>query len=417
MAISLQKFGFEHSAVELTCGTLFQPLKHGQNRWIDAQPSQSRYSCLDALVLYEHTDGRFLTILYRDCQSTQVRIGDDELQLWCSNTRAVGKFITPAAALAFILKIEAPIPESLALECQSFEERRRAELQLAKQNSPETVTIRPLQFWKDAECLPRPGQWFGHYQGETVTAHDVDFNQLSRKRYLTAVELVQVIRRWSTQEIALLRLPPDWSEDFINCLFLSYPVDPERWWGDTECVPPESATLMELQWPKHLRGVKSQMERLRALIELPMHCLAACARSRDERPTREEAELAYLELVQLCEKIERATVRLGASLRELALVGKETADAKQDDDLPPAIAAALNSYDLAEARLMESGANRVTDDMAYDWLAENGPDEYDLPTRSSWKRYLGEGRAKTNAHKNTPVTGRAFRSIVRLDEI
>lgn len=62
--------------------------------------------------------------------------------------------------------------------------------------------------------------------------------------------------------------------------------------------------------------------------------------------------------------------------------------------------------------------NGATEEQVYVWLTQHLDDGEQLPSFATWARYVREGRAETNARKNTPRRGRQTgRSIVRPDEI
>ena len=80
-------------------------------------------------------------------------------------------------------------------------------------------------------------------------------------------------------------------------------------------------------------------------------------------------------------------------------------------ELSPRFEQAYRSFCLAETKL----EREVTAPEAYEWLKENGPDDYPLPDFGTWSRYVREGRAWHDNRKNSPRGGRTGRSIVRTD--
>ncbi len=91
--------------------------------------------------------------------------------------------------------------------------------------------------------------------------------------------------------------------------------------------------------------------------------------------------------------------------------------------LSPAQEKAYRSYEIAEHKLSELGADQVTDANAYSWLKEHGvvpadcDDDYDLPAFETWQRYVRAGRSHYSTNKNSPRAGRTGRSVVRQDQI
>lgn len=68
--------------------------------------------------------------------------------------------------------------------------------------------------------------------------------------------------------------------------------------------------------------------------------------------------------------------------------------------------------------LAEQGSGESLNDLdAYEWLKENGPEDYQLPDFATWVRYVRGGRAFYSQQKNQPRAGRTGRSIVRPDDL
>lgn len=59
----------------------------------------------------------------------------------------------------------------------------------------------------------------------------------------------------------------------------------------------------------------------------------------------------------------------------------------------------------------------MTDEAAWDWLKEHGPDEYDPPGFETFGRYVRAGRAAHGAGVNHPRAGRTGRSIVGAHDL
>ena len=83
--------------------------------------------------------------------------------------------------------------------------------------------------------------------------------------------------------------------------------------------------------------------------------------------------------------------------------------------LPKAERLAYESYRHAVSK--NPNLADATDDDAYDWIKENGPDDYELPSRQTWKRQVRFGRNYHGTQKNAPRVGRTGRSIVNVGQI
>ncbi len=90
-----------------------------------------------------------------------------------------------------------------------------------------------------------------------------------------------------------------------------------------------------------------------------------------------------------------------------------------DKPLSPAEESAYQSFEVASKHLAPGDSDPLpTDQRAYDWLKENGPEGYDLPTSfHTWQRYVRSGREFYGTQKQSPRAGRDGRSIVRSDSI
>jgi len=93
---------------------------------------------------------------------------------------------------------------------------------------------------------------------------------------------------------------------------------------------------------------------------------------------------------------------------------------KEEDEtvvgLPKAARLAYLSYEYAVSKKSELAD--ATDNDVYNWLKEHGAkDDYKLPDRETWKRYVGAGRKHHGTQKNTPRAGREGHSTVRSSQI
>jgi len=77
---------------------------------------------------------------------------------------------------------------------------------------------------------------------------------------------------------------------------------------------------------------------------------------------------------------------------------------------------AYQSYNYAISK--EPKLADTKDDEIYNWLKENDiTEEYELPSRETWKRQVRSGRKHHGTQKNTPRAGRTSRSIVTVNQI
>jgi len=104
---------------------------------------------------------------------------------------------------------------------------------------------------------------------------------------------------------------------------------------------------------------------------------------------------------------------LGNSIKNTS---PQNTDATDDDSkelaLPRAHHAAYQSFVFAESEI-----GKCTDREAYEWLQEEGPEEYELPAFDTWKRYVRIGRKHHGTQKNTSRKGRTGRSVIKSNEI
>lgn len=70
------------------------------------------------------------------------------------------------------------------------------------------------------------------------------------------------------------------------------------------------------------------------------------------------------------------------------------------------------------AKYAEENQNKeLSDRDAYDWLAENGADDYSLPVFDTFTRYLTNARNLTDEQRKTSTQGRKGRSLVMQSEL
>lgn len=76
---------------------------------------------------------------------------------------------------------------------------------------------------------------------------------------------------------------------------------------------------------------------------------------------------------------------------------------------------AYQSYRLAESQGPFNSP--PTDQQAYEWLKEHGPEDYALPAFPTWQRYLRNARSHYGTQKHSPRAGRTGRSVGRPDDL
>ncbi len=92
--------------------------------------------------------------------------------------------------------------------------------------------------------------------------------------------------------------------------------------------------------------------------------------------------------------------------------GQENEDVLQ---LTKAERLAYQSYYYAITQKPELADTK--DDETYDWLKENGPPDYELPSCETWKRQVRAGRKRHGTQKNTLRAGRSGHSIAQSGQL
>lgn len=409
------RFWFEQGAVELECGTFFRSTRDSVHRDVHFFEPSTQLSGFHCYLLYEHKDGRYVALMGQYCSPEQsIDDNGSGYVLWVSSYPIRGRFVSQCDVVQFFINKHLPIPDSLESAFLELQEKRLAQIKkatLEDQSPPRAV--RPLKYWHGLGLLPRTFE---------APAHEVDFKQKARRCYLAVVELVHSLRRndEDTRWRGLGVERPEWFNAIIDCLFICVRVDPDHWTVNGDTVPPEYVHVLDLNWPRTLRRVHAALTTLRKLFELPFSCAYAVAwcREFDKCPFPQDTDAAWDALVQDLARIEKSAAQLATALREIALLGPvpEPPD-NSGRTLPPRAEIAWNSYELATQELMKTSDDPPTDDEAYQWLQENGPSEYKLPTLGSWKRNVRLARSAYGRQKNTIRYGRSGRSIVSPDEI
>lgn len=105
------------------------------------------------------------------------------------------------------------------------------------------------------------------------------------------------------------------------------------------------------------------------------------------------------------------------SIRAGAFQRKNTTPIQADDCSPasngklsPCHTNAYKAYELASTQTGESKPDGL-----YKWLEmHGGPDDYDLPNRNTWKRYLREYDRLTDGRRLSPSAGKGTRNVVPI---
>lgn len=138
--------------------------------------------------------------------------------------------------------------------------------------------------------------------------------------------------------------------------------------------------------------------------------IEAHQRYRRERHNGSPLNGARTQLSAELNKLARYRTILSEAVKPSDTVGQATTTTH--DSLGPSQEKAYCSY-LWACSECSALAGKVDDDV-YEWLLENGPAEYELPSRETWKRYLRDGRKWHGTQKHQRRSGRPHgRSVVR----
>jgi len=118
-----------------------------------------------------------------------------------------------------------------------------------------------------------------------------------------------------------------------------------------------------------------------------------------------EFEVAHIKFVKSAEAEQSAS-------QKPAGAGQENEDVLQ---LTKAERLAYQSYEYAITQKPELADTK--DDKTYDWLKENGPPDYELPSCETWKRQVRAGRKHHGTQKNTLRAGRSGHSIAQSGQL
>jgi hypothetical protein len=418
-----QKFGFESSVVRLNSGKLFRPLTQGVDRWPVVIPESFRECGHRCIVLYELSENQFVLVEYQNCFRKEIKTSTKEVKrIWSSDTLPSGDYVTEVEAVTFLIKYQIEIPESLESALHEYErneqQKVRAEMEaIGSENKYGSQAVsrfqlppRPIEYWAGVNLIPLISN---------ESAHEVDYRNLVRSCYFSSVHAAQAIRSLVSFSMPEEPRETNWMIEILNCFFVARKVDPERWCVSNATVPPEHVELPDLNWPRAFRKPQQQILQLHKLFKPVAPCIKTFFKGHAEWSlTVLEKEQLFDELKNILPLIEKTTAALGKTLRDAALLGPESDENNSEDaELAPYIKRALSSYELAEQGLLNEGKDKITDKNAYDWLRENGSDEYNLPKFSNWSRYVREGRKHEQLQKNKPLAGRTGRSIVDAKDI
>jgi len=121
-------------------------------------------------------------------------------------------------------------------------------------------------------------------------------------------------------------------------------------------------------------------------------------------------ETAVVKLAEIIEaEAPAADLPAGDAIEAAATEGSNGAE-----QLPKRVEQAYLAHKLAVDRIGGDPSDRE----AYDWLEENGPDEYGLPPSfDTWARYVRRAREHYSTQKNSPRHGREAPSVVSHKQI
>ena len=134
---------------------------------------------------------------------------------------------------------------------------------------------------------------------------------------------------------------------------------------------------------------------------------------KDFSPVHESISSEASDCSELLSELGQLPDRIVERIQPLIASGLSDCVGAMTDRPSRAAETAYRAYQLAE----ETIGNRIGDKDAYEWLRENGPDEYTLPPYENWARYLRQARQHYGDQKHRPRKGRTGRSIVHLSEI
>jgi hypothetical protein len=236
-----QKFGFETEALALDV-SLFKPLRDAKRRWYDKHHIFSVMGLEHFRVFYELNDGRFVTVIYRDCFPDIQRRWFRKTVIWRSATRPKLAEVGPRTLVHFLKEWSMPVPEELEQHLLPLPPRPVREL----------------------------STWVGAYGACFICehrAHKLDVLGTVNDIINLGISSVQEIRTWKRPNGLCAR---ETTRFFVGVLLRQYKVDLDQWWGARDCVPPEAVPLAAIPWPagyECLRDVlKDFVERFEGLL-------------------------------------------------------------------------------------------------------------------------------------------------------
>jgi hypothetical protein len=260
------EFSFELHPVPLDDGTSFDPRRDTIRGWIESDA----IGRLESRVLYELHSGEFVLVLH-------------------DQGRLVGaKRSSDREAALFLTCLQVPLPAKLRQLMQSGE-------WLKSGREP-----RPLSHW----------QSLGPITCELdINAHEVKIAEFVANVVACGIELVHAVRDHaykSDKEYSEIR------GALVGTLYASFPVDPSKWWGRQDRVPPARVSILELQWPLGTDPIQNVVREMHELLAPPLACICFTGRRIDNptAPTYEETQIAEEELRKKIPELERLIVEL-----------------------------------------------------------------------------------------------------------
>ncbi|QDU28843.1 hypothetical protein ETAA8_39480 [Anatilimnocola aggregata] len=238
------KFHFETIPLPLNDGTFVDLATEADQRWLRLEQSAYRAAGNHYSALYHLKDGRYLQVKY------QVHRWDGKGWMWSHSEVGFGEFhgqpqvVHPLYAAGVLIEWQEALPEDLR--------NARAEAMKPKPELPP----RPLSHW----CARND-----RFEGRRITKPDKPLlvKVVLQELLYFAVEFLLVVRRGFKRcehdEQCLLFL-----ESQLN---KRYYVDPEKWVGDRDTVPPASFRVTELPELKDATGVRFAIDRLSELLK------------------------------------------------------------------------------------------------------------------------------------------------------
>lgn len=249
-----KKFQFEESVIRLQSGDVFRPLKDAVERWVCERRSPYEVIGPTMEILYQLGDDTFVIVVNECCD--RVLNDSDGSQIWTSDSPPNGRRVTDREAADFILSGQRPLPECLESKIEEF---------MAPQTigEPKIQEPRPIEFWLECKDVS---------QASSLVAHEIDPIEMAEDIMNFGIAAVQQLRNQPRLDALNAR---DDVFGLGRTLFRMYTVDPKKWWGSNDIVPPQQVSHTELPWPKGSAKVECIVEELSKAFRIPYAALRA----------------------------------------------------------------------------------------------------------------------------------------------